>query len=50
MSEMQRYSTDLRSITQGRASFEISFDHYEEMPDHAAKKVIEASEKERAEK
>jgi elongation factor G len=50
MSEMQRYSTDLRSITQGRASFEIQFDHYEEMPDHAAKKVIEAAEKERAEK
>ncbi|HEY7269306.1 MAG TPA: elongation factor G [Dehalococcoidia bacterium] len=50
MSEMQRYSTDLRSITQGRAHFEIAFDHYEEMPDHAAKKVIDAAEKERAEK
>jgi elongation factor G len=50
MAEMLRYSTDLRSITQGRASFEIGFDHYEEMPEHAAKKVIEAAEKERAEK
>ncbi len=50
MSEMQRYSTDLRSITQGRATFEIGFDHYDEMPDHAAKKVIDAAEKERAEK
>ena len=36
------------SITQGRAHFEITFDHYEEVPDHVAKKVIEAAEKERA--
>jgi elongation factor G len=50
VAEMQRYSTDLRSLTQGRATFEISFDHYEEMPDHAARKVIEAAEKERAER
>jgi len=50
MAEMQRYATDLRSITQGRATFEISFDHYEEVPEHVAKKVIEAAEKERAEK
>jgi elongation factor G len=50
MAEMQTYSTDLRSITQGRATFEIGFDHYEEVPDHVAKKVIDAAEKERAEK
>jgi elongation factor G len=46
--EMQHYSTDLRSLTQGRATFEITFDHYEEVPDHVAKKVVEAAEKERA--
>jgi elongation factor G len=42
LAEMQRYSTDLRSMTQGRATFEMQFDHYEEVPDHIAKKVIEA--------
>jgi elongation factor G len=48
LAEMQRYATDLRSLTQGRGSFELSFDHYEEVPDHVAKKVVEAAEKERA--
>jgi elongation factor G len=50
LAEMQRYATDLRSLTQGRATFEMEFDHYAEVPDHVAKKVIEAAEKERAEK
>jgi elongation factor G len=45
LAEMQRYATDLRSLTQGRATFEISFDHYAEVPDHIAKKVIEAEQK-----
>jgi elongation factor G len=45
MSEMLRYATDLRSITQGRASFELAFDHYEEVPEHIAKKVIAEAEK-----
>jgi elongation factor G len=45
LAEMQHYATDLRSLTQGRASFEIKFDHYEEVPDHVAKKVIEAAQK-----
>jgi len=48
LAEMQRYATDLRSLTQGRATFEIQFDHYEEVPDHVAKKVIEESQKEHA--
>ncbi len=45
--EMLRYSTDLRSLTQGRAIFEMSFDHYEEVPEHIAKKIIDQAEKER---
>jgi elongation factor G len=49
LAEMLRYATDLRSLTQGRATFEMQFDHYAEVPDHVAKKVIEAAEKERAE-
>ena len=48
LSEMRRYATDLRSLTQGRATFEMHFDHYAEVPDHVAKKVVEAAEKERA--
>ncbi|MPZ49779.1 MAG: elongation factor G [Dehalococcoidia bacterium] len=47
LAEMQRYATDLRSLTQGRATFEMEFDHYAEVPEHVAKKVIEAAEKER---
>jgi elongation factor G len=48
LSEMQRYATDLRSLTQGRATFEMEFDHYAEVPDHVAKKIIETAEKEGA--
>lgn len=50
LAEMQRYATDLRSLTQGRATFEMSFDHYEEVPEHIAKRLIEQAEKERAER
>ncbi len=45
LAEMQHYATDLRSLTQGRATFEIEFNHYEEVPDHVAKKVIESAAK-----
>ena len=41
LAEVQRYSSDLRSITQGRGSFEMTFDHYGEVPQHLAAKVIE---------
>ncbi len=47
LAEMQRYATDLRSLTQGRATFSIDFDHYEEVPDHVAKRIIETAQKER---
>lgn len=43
MAEMQRYAVDLRSMTSGRGSFEIVFDHYEEMPRSEAEKVIAAA-------
>jgi elongation factor G len=43
LAEMQHYATDLRSLTQGRATFEIEFDHYEEVPEHVAKRVIESA-------
>jgi elongation factor G len=44
--EIQRYATDLRSLTQGRGSFTTAFDHYEEVPAHAAQKVIEEAKRE----
>ena len=47
--EVLRYSTDLRSMTQDRGSFTMRFDHYEEVPEHVAKGIIEAYQKSRGE-
>jgi elongation factor G len=47
-SEMLRFALDLRSITQGRGSFSKTFSHYEEMPAHLAKTIIEEFQKEHA--
>ena len=44
-SEMLRFALDLRSITQGRGSFSMKFSHYEEMPAHLAKGIIEEFQK-----
>jgi elongation factor G len=41
LSEMFGYSTDLRSMTQGRATYSMEFDHYEEVPANVAKEIIE---------
>ena len=41
LSEMFGYSTDLRSMTQGRATYSMEFDHYEEVPNNVAKEIIE---------
>lgn len=40
LAEMQRYSTDLRSITQGRGYFEMQFDHYATVPNNIAQPLI----------
>lgn len=45
--EMIRYATDLRSLTQGRGSFTMEFDRYEEVPEIEAKKIIESKNKEK---
>lgn len=39
LSEMFGYATDLRSRTQGRGTFTMQFDHYEEVPSGVAAKV-----------
>jgi elongation factor G len=44
--ELLRYTTDLRSITQGRGDFKATFSHYEEVPHAVADKVIEQHKKE----
>ncbi|MDD6736349.1 MAG: elongation factor G [Clostridiales bacterium] len=40
MSEMYKYSTDLRSMSQGRGSFELEFVRYDPAPQNIADKVI----------
>ena len=40
LSEMFGYATDLRSKTQGRGMFTMSFDHYEEVPKSIADKIL----------
>jgi elongation factor G len=47
LAEMQRYATELRSMTQGRGLFWMEFDHYEEVPPHLAQPIIEAAKRER---
>ena len=41
MSEMVKYATDLRSMTQARGTFKLTFERYEELPAQMAQKVIE---------
>jgi elongation factor G len=43
--ELLRYAIDLRSMTQGRGSFAMEFDHYEEVPAHLNQKIIADKEK-----
>jgi len=39
LSEMFGYSTDLRSATQGRATYAMEFDHYEEVPKNVSEEI-----------
>ncbi|WP_028988519.1 elongation factor G [Thermicanus aegyptius] len=41
LAEMFGYATNLRSRTQGRGSYSMQFDHYEEVPANIAKGIIE---------
>ena len=41
LSEMFGYSTDLRSATQGRATYTMIFNHYSQVPASVAKKLVE---------
>jgi elongation factor G len=46
LAEMQRYATDLRSITQGRGIFSMEFSHYEEVPGHLVEGIIAEAKRE----
>lgn len=40
LAEMLTYAPQLRSMTAGRGSFTIEFDHYEEVPSHQVEKIV----------
>src|SRR3712207_1355819 len=42
LAEMFGYATDLRSMTQGRATFTMQFDRYEEVPQSIAAEIVSA--------
>jgi elongation factor G len=42
LAEMFGYATDIRSMSQGRATFHMEFDHYEEVPQSIASEIIDA--------
>ncbi|TSC80794.1 MAG: elongation factor G [Parcubacteria group bacterium Gr01-1014_29] len=41
LAEMFGYVTNLRSMTEGRASYTMEFSHYEEIPKHVAEQIVE---------
>ena len=45
MSEMMRYTTELRSITGGRGIFSMEESHYEQVPAHLAEEIVNARAK-----
>jgi elongation factor G len=47
LAELYRYSTHLRSMTQGRGTHKREFSHYEEVPHDAMQKIVEEAKKEK---
>ena len=47
LSEVQRYAQDLRSVTQGRGSYRLEFDHYDPVPTNLEPRVIEEAKRAR---
>ena len=44
LADLYKYSTSLRSMTQGTGDYSMEFSHYDPMPHDEAQKVVEASE------
>jgi elongation factor G len=42
LAEMFGYATDLRSMSQGRATFTMQFDRYEEVPQSIASEIVDS--------
>jgi elongation factor G len=45
LSELFGYATELRSMSQGRGSFTMEFDHYEPAPNNVAQQIIEGKKR-----
>ena len=45
LSEIMKYATDLRSMTQGRGSYELEFVRYEEVPPMNIPKIVEEAKR-----
>ena len=44
MASILNYAPELRAITGGRGEFEMEFDHYDDVPEHIAAKIIEEAQ------
>ena len=45
LAEMFGYATKLRSMTEGRGTFTMEFDHYEEVPRNIAEQIASGTKK-----
>jgi elongation factor G len=48
LAEIQRYAIDLKSMTQGRAHYTMTFDRYEEVPANLTQKIVAARQAEKS--
>ncbi len=49
LAEMQRYATDLRSLTQGRGVFSMDLLRYDQVPAHLTQEIVEQAKREKQE-
>jgi elongation factor G len=49
MAELHKYATELRSMTQGRGTFEMEFARYEQVPGNVAQEIIAKHQAEKGE-
>ncbi|UCH35409.1 MAG: elongation factor G [Armatimonadota bacterium] len=48
LAELFAYATELRSMTQGRASYLMKASHYEQVPGHIAQRIVEEAQERKA--